>query len=178
MSTETTRRWPLGRGAHRRVPLLVPLPLTLLVAACLHHATTALTGVCKGENVGRRLALVVDSVTPAAGDELGRLQGERFDVTLNLVNPLSLTRCEDRHGEASVTVDELPDALAAATSRARSPEWRVDGVRVVVELNPGVFDHNLRFSLPLDGRTGRWSLSTFAGVVASGRLLPQEPPGR
>ena len=66
----------------------------------------------------------------------------------------------------------LPDELArAVTSRKQVPRWRIEAAGVAVDLNPGVIDRNLSFSLPLDGSNGSWSLSTLAGEVARGRLL-------
>jgi hypothetical protein len=132
-----------------------------------------------GKNVGQHLTLVIDSVTPAASAGLVRLAGHRFDVTLNLFNPLSTAQCQDRTGSASITTDDLPDELANATARkgGASGQWQVEGARVDVNLNPGVFDNNLRFSLPLDGSPGSWSLSTFAGAVARGRLIPESGGG-
>ena len=152
---------------------LVAFTSLLLPLACVHRASSELTNICRGGNVTARVALVIDSVATVGGDELARLRGERFDIVINLFNQLEPTRCADRSGEASVSIDELPDELASAASRASTAHWRVDSLDVVVELNHGVRDNNLSLSLPLDGSDGRWTLSRFPGVVAQGRLLQQ-----
>jgi hypothetical protein len=145
----------------------------LLMASCLHHTSSQIQAVCTGANVGKRLVLVLDSVTPAADGNLMRLKGQRFDITVSLANPPSSARCEDRSGAATVTVDELPDELARATAPKRGGQWRVDGTRVAVDLNPGVLTRNLQLYLPLDGSPGEWRLATLTGTVARGRLLGQ-----
>lgn len=164
LSTDPMRR------PSRWTRLVTPLA-ALLMASCLHHTSSQIQAVCTGANVGKRLALVLDSVTPAADGNLLRLKGQRFDIMVNLANPLSTAHCEDRSGVATATVDELPDELARATAPKRGGQWRVDGTRVVVDLNPGVLTQNLQLVLPLDGSPGEWRLATLAGAVASGRLL-------
>jgi hypothetical protein len=177
--TSTTPQTP-----HRRPPArprsLLPLlsPLAFLTLACLHHTTTQMTGICSGENVGRRLTLTIDSVTPAAPDALRRLRDHHFEITLTLANPFSAAPCHDRTGEATISRDELPDALASAVAAKASGAWRVDGLAVAVDLNPGVLDNHLELSLPLDGSAGTWRLSSLVGAVASGRLLPAPPRRR
>src|SRR5690606_32368327 len=114
-----------------------------------------------------------DSVATVGGDGLSRLRGDRFDIVVNLFDRLEPARCADRSGEASLDVDDLPDELASAASTSGTARWRIDSLAVVVELNPGVYDNNPSFSLPLDGSDGHWTLSRFPGVVARGRLLRQ-----
>jgi len=162
---------PMHR-ARKWTSVLGPLAM-LLMASCLHHASSQIQAVCTGANVGTRLVLVLDSVSPAADGNLMRLKGQRFDITVSLANALSTARCEDRSGVATVTVDELPDELARATAPKRGGQWRVDGTRVAVDLNPGVLTRNLQLYLPLDGSPGEWRLATLAGTVARGRLLAQ-----
>lgn len=167
MSTNAFRPRTLLRSA------LAPLASLLLALACVHHTSSRLTDVCGGKDVTARVALVIDSVALVGGDELRRLEGERFGIVVNLFNQLSPTRCADRTGEASVEIEDLPDELASAASGASTAHWRVDSLSVVVDLNHGVRDNNLSLTLPLDGSDGRWSLSRFPGVVAQGRLLKQ-----
>jgi hypothetical protein len=144
-----------------------------VVLGCLHHTSDQIQAVCAGANIGKHLTLVIDSVMPAADGDLVRFRGHRFDITVNLANPLSTSHCEDRSGSASATVEELPDELARATAPKRGGLWRISGTRVAIDLNPGVLDRNLQLFLPLDGSTGEWRLSTLVGAVASGRLLAQ-----
>ena len=153
-----------------RLALAALAPLILLVA-CAHHTSSKLIDICGGNDVTARVALVIDSVATAGGDELARLRDERFDIAINIFNPPAPAPCADRTGEASVDVDELPDELASAASRASTAHWRVDSLAVVVELNHGVRDNNLSLTLPLDGGDGHWTLSRFPGVVAEGRLI-------
>lgn len=155
-----------------RAPLVATL--ALLLVACVHHTSSRLTDLCEGGNVAVPVVLVIDSVATVAGHELARLRGERFDIVVNLFNRLEPARCPDRSGEASVSIDDLPDELAGAASKSGTARWRIDGLTVVVELNPGVYDNNLSFSLPLDGSDGHWTLSRFPGVIASGRLIRQQ----
>jgi hypothetical protein len=143
------------------------------MAGCLHHTSTRIQGICTGASVGKRLTLVLDSVTPAADGALMRMRGQRFDITVSLANPLSTAHCEDRSGSATVTVDELPDELARATAPKRGGHWRVDGTRVAVDLNPGDLTRNLQLFLPLDDSPGTWRLAALGGTVASGRLLAE-----
>ena len=164
MSTNTER--PVRNS---RIPI-APLALLVLALACVHHTSSRITDVCTGKSVTARMGLFIDSVAPTGGDGLRSLQGERFDVVINLFNQLSPASCADRTGEASVNIDDLPDELASAASRASTAHWRVDGIAVVVELNRGVTDNNLSFTLPLDGGDGHWTLSRLPGVVAQGRL--------
>lgn len=163
------------RLAPARAAWPASLGFLLLALGCAHRASSELTAVCKGRSVAQNVVLVIDSVMPAGGSGLRNLQGERFDILVNLFNPPSRKSCADRDGEASVEVGDLPDALASAASRSSTAHWRVQGVDVVVDLNHGVRDNNLVFTLPLDGGDGRWSLSRFPGVVAKGRLLTHEP---
>ena len=150
---------------------LAPLALLVLALACAHHASSRMTAVCEGGNVTARVALMIDSVALVGGDELRRLRGERYDIVVNLFNQPGPAPCSDRSGEASVSIDDLPDELASAAAGASSAHWRVDSLAVVVELNRGVRDNNLSLTLPLDGGDGHWSLSRFPGVVAQGRLI-------
>ena len=153
-----------------RLALAALAPL-LLLAACAHHTSSKMLDLCGGNDVTARVALVIDSVATVGGDELASLRGERFDIAVNLFNVLTPAPCADRTGEASVSIDELPDELASAASRASTAHWRVDSLEVVVELNHGVRDNNLSLTLPLDGSDGHWTLSRFPGVVAEGRLI-------
>lgn len=166
MSTESARH---ANGA--------ALALALLAAAgCVHHSiSTNLEAVCRGEHVGERIALIVDSVAPSGEPELQRLRGARFDLALTVLSTALTGQCADQMGTASVTVDELPDVLARGASRTRGADWHVQGTAIAINLNPGVADNNLQFLLPLDGGAGHWSLSRLAGPVASGRLLPEPP---
>lgn len=168
MSTDNAPRATL------RATMCVALLAGFALTGCLaRHPSRTLADVCQGRTVGASLSLVIDSLGRGASPGLHRLQGQRFAVTLTLANPLSAERCEDRSGDAYVNRDALPDALAGATGN-HGGKWMVQGTRVAVNLNPGVFDNNLQFDLPLDGAAGTWSLSTFAGRVAWGRLLPTE----
>jgi hypothetical protein len=151
-----------------------PAVLATLATGCIHRTSTEMTGVCKGMNVTRDLVLAIDSLSPAAGRALARFQGQRFTIRVNLFNPVEMAECQDRSGEAYATVDHLPDELERAAAGARHARWRVDGPNVVVELNPQVRDNNLTLVLPLSGQTGRWTMSSIAGTVASGRLEPEE----
>lgn len=146
--------------------------IVLVSAGCMHGTTSRIAAVCTGANVGKRLTLIVDSVSPAAGRALERLHGQSYDIVLNLSNGGSSTNCQDRYGSGSVSVGELPDALAASANKHGDIQWRVDSLAVAVNLNPGVYDNNLQFVLPLSGGPGSWFLSTFIGRIASGRLLP------
>jgi hypothetical protein len=147
--------------------------LALLPLACAHRTSSRLADLCEGGDVATRVVLVIDSVAAVGGADLARLRGDRFDVLVNLFNQLEPRGCADRSGEASIDVGDLPDELGSAASKSGSAHWRVDSLSVVVELNPGVRDNNLTFSLPLDGSDGHWTLSRFPGVVAEGRLLRQ-----
>jgi hypothetical protein len=169
LSTETTRRRPVATA----------LALALLLGACHSRPSYKLTDLCGGATgVTQRLTLVIDSAHPAAGASARGLVGKKYDLTLNLFNLLNPPRCEDRDGEASLS-GYLPDFLSHAVStRKQVPRWSIEGPDVAVQLNPGVLDDNLSFTLPLDGRDGRWGLSTLAGEVASGRLLVQHGEGR
>lgn len=150
----------------------------LAAAGCLPHRTgDSVLDVCRGMDVGEQIVLALDSVGPVASQALHRLQGQRFHLSLTLANPLTTAQCQDRSGSAFASVDKLPDDLAAATDSKRGGQWRIEGTRVAVNLNPGVVDDNLEFSLPLDGRPGTWTLSTFAGRVAWGRLMPADTSG-
>ncbi|HEU4640961.1 MAG TPA: hypothetical protein VFS44_00810 [Gemmatimonadaceae bacterium] len=149
------------------------LAAALAASACLpSHTGHSVLDICRGKDVGEELALALDSLGSGAPGTLHRLQGQRFHVSLTLVNPLTPAQCQDRSGTAYLSVDDLPDALAAATSGKKGGQWSIQGTRVSVNLNPGVMDNNLELDLPLDGKPGTWSLSTFAGRVAWGRLLP------
>ncbi|HEU4585352.1 MAG TPA: hypothetical protein VFR95_06360 [Gemmatimonadaceae bacterium] len=152
-------------------PRLVAAVLALSLLACVHRTSSQLADLCEGGDVAAPVVLVVDSVAAVGGGELARLRGKRFDILVNLFNQPGPASCADRGGEASVEIDDLPDELAAAATRASTAHWRVDSLAVVVNLNHGVSDNNLTFSLPLDGSDGRWTLSRFPGVVAQGRLL-------
>ena len=167
MSTNPARFRPASSAA------LVPLASLALALACVHHPSSTITDVCAGGDVAASVGLVIDSVAPVGGAGLEALRGETFDIVVNLFNQLENVHCVDRSGEASVDIEDLPDELASAASRARTAQWRVDGLAVVVELNRGVADNNLLLSLPLDGSDGRWSLSRLTGVVAQGRLIKE-----
>ena len=165
MSTE------LSRASCRFAVSLAFASTLVCTEGCAHRTSFKLSDLCEGRSVAQHLELVIDSVRAPAGPELSRLAGHRFDVELNLVNLSAAHRCQDRSGEASIRA-HLPDELASAvTSRKQVARWRIQGTQVAVDLNPGVLDNNLSFSLPLDGGNGRWSLSTIAGEVAGGRLL-------
>jgi hypothetical protein len=152
---------------------LAAVVLALLPLACAHHTSSRLADLCEGGDVAMRVVLVIDSVATVGGADLARMRGERFDILVNLFNQLEPRSCADRSGEASVEIGDLPDELASAASRSGTAHWRVDSLAVAVELNHGVRDNNLTFSLPLDGSDGHWTLSHFPGVVAEGRLLRQ-----
>src|SRR6185312_9341997 len=166
MSTECARR---ASG--------VSLTLALLAATgCVHHSISSnLEAVCRGEHVGERIMLVVDSVAPSGEPELQRLRGAHFNLALTVLTTSLTGQCADQMGSASVSVDELPDVLAQGASQTRGADWHIQGTAIAVNLNRGVADNNLLFLLPLDGGTGHWSLSRLAGPVASGRLLPEPP---
>jgi hypothetical protein len=152
---------------------LAAVVLALLPLACAHHTSSRLADLCEGGDVAMRVVLVIDSVATVGGADLARMRGERFDILVNLFNQLGASSCADRSGEASIEIGDLPDELASAASRSGTAHWRVDSLAVAVELNHGVRDNNLTFSLPLDGSDGHWTLSRFPGVVAEGRLLRQ-----
>ncbi len=147
--------------------------VALLPLACAHRTSSRLTDLCEGGDVAARVVLVIDSVATVGGAGLARLRGERFDILVNLFNQPESRGCADRSGEASIDIGDLPDELASAASKSGTAHWRVDSLAVVVDLNHGVRDNNLTFSLPLDGSDGHWTLSRFPGVVAEGRLLRQ-----
>jgi hypothetical protein len=150
---------------------LAAVVLALLPLACAHRTSSRLSDLCEGGDVAARVVLVIDSVATVGGADLARMRGERFDILVNLFNQLGASSCADRSGEASIEIGDLPDELASAASKSGTAHWRVDSLAVVVDLNHGVRDNNLTFSLPLDGSDGHWTLSRFPGVVAEGRLL-------
>ncbi len=156
------------RVARRAAALVALLAATL---TCTHAPSYRLSDLCVGGTVAQRLTLVVDSVP----DDLSQryLIGRRYDVQLSLINLLNPPKCANREGEASI-VASLPDALEnAITTRDQVPRWRIDGPEVVVDLNPGVLGRHVVLRLPLDGSTGRWSLDSVTGDIASGRLIPE-----
>ncbi|MGH7624239.1 MAG: hypothetical protein ACREOJ_02855, partial [Gemmatimonadaceae bacterium] len=109
----------------------------LALAGCVHRVSSNLEAVCRGERVGKRITLIVDSVAPRAEPELQRLRGARFDLVVSVLSTALTSTCADQMGTASVSVDELPDALAQAASRTRDADWRVQGTAIVINLNPG-----------------------------------------
>ena len=170
----TNLGWSRRRARSASAALLFALAaagLALLPIACAHHPSSRLTDLCEGDDVAARVVLVIDSVATVGGGELARLKGERFDIVVNLFNGLQPTSCAGSSGEASVEIGDLPDELASAASGNGTAHWRIDSLAAVVELNRGVRDNNLSFSLPLDGSDGHWTLSRFPGVVAEGRLI-------
>jgi hypothetical protein len=142
---------------------------------CRVHTTPDLQAVCTGANVAQRLVLSVDSLTSRAGPDLRALAGKKYHVAVTLLGRISTADCPDRSGDATFE-GELPSALASAVaSRGRAtPHWLVQGVNVLVELNPGVLDNAITITLPLDGSPGRWGLSTLAGEVVSGRAVREQ----
>ncbi len=155
-----------------------PLFLALAVAtvsavatACRSPTVTSIDMLCGGAAVQESLELVVDSVRPQGGAPLERLRGSRHRLTLTLLAaPASARPCQDQSGEGTFDA-ALPDAMAAAVHRPPSVHWQVQGTEVQVNLNPNVADNNLLIRLPLDGRDGRWEISTLVGAVALGRAV-------
>jgi hypothetical protein len=150
---------------------VVAASLLLLAAACSRPASARLSDLCGGSSVVQYVTLVVDTLTPRAGPAAQRLVGKRYPLTINLNNILNSRNCEDRSGEGAV-IGYLPDVLTAAeATRKQVMRWQIDGNVLRVDLNPGVIDNNLNFTLPLNGKDGRWALATLAGEVGWGRLL-------
>jgi hypothetical protein len=162
------------RRPPRRWAALPCLGLVLLLAAgCAPRTATQLTALCDGRNVAQRLTLVVDSVAEAATPSVQQMLGRRSHIVLTLMNEVGAATCGEQSGLATWS-GQLPGPLEQASDPDRRLEWRVEGTDVVVQFNPMVMDHNLGMALPLRGGVGRWSLSGFAGELASGRVLRQE----
>lgn len=139
--------------------------------ACAHAVSHNLSDLCGGYSVVQHVVLVVDTLTSRAGRDAERLVGKKYPITINLNNILNPRNCEDRAGEGAV-LGYIPDALATAvTSRKQVMRWDVEGKVLRVDLNPGVIDNNLTFTLPMNGTDGRWAMSTLAGQIGWGRLL-------
>ncbi|MBK5187710.1 MAG: hypothetical protein JJD97_05655, partial [Gemmatimonadaceae bacterium] len=154
----------------RRVVVLASAAL-LGLAGCSHPVSQRLADVCFGYSVVQHVVLVVDTLTTRAGPSAQKLKGKTYPVTINLHSLLNHSRCEENSGEGAV-LGYLPDVLTAAVATRRQVmRWYVDGRTLRVDLNPGVIDNNLSFALPMDGRTGRWSLAQLSGEVGFGRLL-------
>jgi hypothetical protein len=145
----------------------------MIAAACAPATARQLTALCDGRNVTLPVTLIVDSVSNLSGQAVQRLAGRQSDIVLTLVQTGTSVRCENESGLATYS-GELPEALRTATDPDRRLEWRIEGENVVVSFNPLVMDNNLGLALPLRGGPGRWSLSTLAGEIASGRVLPRE----
>jgi len=156
------------RAIGRPVPLFASL---LALFACSHSVSPKLSDLCGGYSVVQHVVLVVDTLTARAGPASQRLAGKQYPLTINLNNILNPRNCDDRAGEGAV-LGYLPDVLSSAvTSRKQVMRWDVEGKNLRVDLNPGVIDNNLSFTLPMNGTAGRWSMSTLAGQVGWGRLL-------
>jgi hypothetical protein len=158
-------------STHMRSQVFLLSASLLALSACSHRVSGRLADLCGGFSVVQHVVLVVDTLTPRAGADAQRLVGKTYPITINLHNILNPHRCEDRSGEGAV-LGYIPDALkTAVASRKQVMRWDVEGKTLRVDLNPGVIDNNLNFSLPMDGTNGRWSLATLAGQVGWGRLL-------
>lgn len=132
-----------------------------------------LTALCDGRSVAQRVTIVVDSVATHASPAVQQIHGRRAELLLTLTTETGIGRCVDQSGVAT-WAGEIPPALEQATDPDRRLEWRIEGENVVVAFNPRVADNNLGMALPLRGGIGRWSLSGFAGELASGRAIPED----
>jgi len=165
-------------STHARRVVVVACAALLGVAGCGHPVSEKLADVCFGYSVVQHVVLVVDTLTPRVGPDAQKLIGKSYPVTINLHTLLNHRRCEENSGEGAV-LGYLPDVLTAAVAtRKQVMRWYVEGTTLRVDLNPGVIDNDLNFSLPLDGRAGRWSLAHLSGEVGFGRLLRDSTAAR
>lgn len=165
-------------STHVRTVVSAAVAAAFGLAACTRPVSSRLSDLCGGYSVVQHVVLVVDTLTPRAGIAAQRLKGNSYPLTINLNNLLNHRRCEDNSGEGAV-IGYLPDALTSAVAtRKQVMRWDVEGKVIRVDLNPGVIDNNLNFTLPLNGGTGRWSLATLAGQVGFGRLLRDSTAAR
>ncbi|HEX5438547.1 MAG TPA: hypothetical protein VFW98_15445 [Gemmatimonadaceae bacterium] len=139
-------------------------------SACAANASPQMDDLCGGSPVQQELTLVLDTVRAVPATPLQALAGQRFHMTLRLLPLPGTARCRNATGTASFQAD-LPDEMTAGITQRASPTWRIMGISVVVDFNPGVADDNLRVVLPLNGGAGRWQLSRLTGLVAGGRVL-------
>jgi hypothetical protein len=166
MSTDTVRTFGRRHGV-----LIFALSIPL---GCSARVVSELDAICASPTpaVEQPVILVIDSVRSAAPASLREQQGRRIPLRLVFQparNPSA--SCQDREG--LVTYEGvLPLALQGASAGSGNARWRLAGSDVVIEFNPGTADNNLGLSLPLTGGIGRWSLSTFPGEIASGRVEP------
>lgn len=158
-------------STHLRGLVLVGMAASIGVSACSHPVSERLVDLCSGYSVVQHVYLVVDTLTPRAGSDAQRIRGRAYPVTINLHTLLNHKNCQDNSGEGAV-LGYLPDVLTAAVAtRKQVMRWGVEGKMLRVDLNPGVIDNNLNFSLPLDGGDGRWSLAKLSGQIGWGRLV-------
>jgi hypothetical protein len=164
-------------STHVRAVVLAALATLVGLSACTHPVSTRLEDLCGGYSVVQHVILVIDTLTPRAGDGAQRLKGKSYPLTINLHNILNHRRCEDNSGEGAV-LGYLPDVLTSAVAtRKQVMRWDIEGRVLRVDLNPGVIDNNLHFELPLNGTAGRWSLAHLSGQVGYGRLLRDSTSG-
>jgi hypothetical protein len=158
-------------STHLRSVVGAGLVAMLGLSACSHPVSERLSDLCGGYSVVQHVVLVIDTLTPRAGSDAQKLKGNSYPVTINLNNLRSRKRCEDNSGEG-VVLGYLPDALTAAVAtRKQVMRWDIEGKTLRVDLNPGVIDNNLNFSLPMNGSDGRWSLAKLSGEIGFGRLM-------
>ena len=163
-------------STHLRSVVGAGLVAVLGLSACSHPVSEKLSDLCGGYSVVQHVVLMLDTLTPRAGSDAQKLKGNSYPVTINLNNLRSRKRCEDNSGEG-VVLGYLPDALTAAVAtRKQVMRWDIEGKTLRVDLNPGVIDNNLNFSLPMDGGDGRWSLAKLSGEIGFGRLVRDTTP--
>jgi hypothetical protein len=150
------------------------LAAAVMGAACTQPTTTRIEAICASPPAAAvvPVTIMVDTVESAAPLQLRQDLGKSYDLTLTLLPAESATpqACPDRSGIVTYA-DGIPTALANASAGSGNSVWRIDGANVVVDFAPSYRDNNFALSLPLAGGDGQWSLSTFAGPVARGRVI-------
>jgi len=154
-------------SAARTLPPLIAAALSL---ACAAKQPPTLALLCTGGPATAHVAATIDTTRPPAGPELTAAKGNRFEMHFTFAHASSraaTTDCTGTAGTATFT-GTFPDRIRTATSGAGQATWRIEGERVLLDLNPGTRDNNVFVAFPLNGGRGHWGLSTFAGEVAAG----------
>lgn len=151
--------------------------LIIAAATCTTGSTSyRLSDICGGHTVAQYLTVAIDTLSDDVLPENQRLLGMHYDVLLNLFNIWEQQRlfdkkCTSMSGEANLS-GSLPDLLQRAVMSSRqTAHWNVLQSNVEVDLNPGVPERSLAFTLPLDGTEGSWLLIVNSRVMGRGRLL-------